>query len=217
MKKTYFFLGCLIILIGTFSCNGKRENEAVETAPKDPANKVTQNGEDNTKNPTDTFMLPALDFPVAVINSDSLMEHYLYVKELKEKLDKKIKDYEMNFDTKVKNFQKEVQEFQEKAKYMTSTELQRKQEELMQKEQSLAALKEELGNKLMNEEAELSRALQEKVEAYLKKHKDQYRYKLILTRSALSNVLYYDSSIDITKYVIEGLNAEYRAANLVKK
>lgn len=212
MKKTYFCLGWLIILIGIVSCNGKKENEGVETAPKDSASKVTQNGEDNTKNPTDTFMLlPALDFPVAVINSDSLMEHYLYVKELKAKLDKKIKDYETNFDTKVKNFQKEVQEFQEKARYMTSTELQRKQEELMQKEQNLAALKEELGTKLMNEEAELSRALQEKVEAYLKKHKDRYRYKLILTRSALSNVLYYDSSIDITKQVIEGLNAEYRA------
>lgn len=208
MKKLQQSILLTLIIGMTISCGEKKQ--------KQPNNVNVDSSATENQSILDTEQDTAISlssFPIAVIDSDTLMEQYLYVQELKKQLEKRIKEYEANFDKKVKSFQREVEEFQKNARYLTSTELQKKQEELMQKEQNLAQLKEELGSKLMNEEAELSKALQFRVQDYLKRHKERYNYRLILTKSAMSNVLYADSTIDITKEIVKGLNAEYKKNN----
>jgi outer membrane protein len=82
---------------------------------------------------------------------------------------------------------------------------------LARKQQELATFNQSAGNELANEEAKENEKLYNKVSDYLKTHAKAKGYKLVLTYSKSNpSVLYADSSLDVTKEVVEGLNAEYK-------
>lgn len=151
------------------------------------------------------------DFSIVYINSDTLMENYELVKDMKKKLESRMKDYENSFQTKLKKFEKDVQSFQESARYYTQEEGQKKQLELMEREQELTALKEDLSNKLAEEEHKMNVELKKRINDFLKKQNHQKQYHFILGYSDLTNILYANDSLDITTIVLNGLNKEYKA------
>ncbi len=151
------------------------------------------------------------DFSIVYINSDTLMEKYELVIDMKQKLETRMKDYENSFQAKLKKFEKDVQSFQESARYYTQEEGQKKQLELMSREQELTALKEDLSNKLAEEEHKMNLELKKRISDFLKKQNNQQPYHFILGYSDLTNILYANDSLDITTTVINGLNQEYKA------
>jgi outer membrane protein len=150
------------------------------------------------------------DFSIVYINSDTLMEKYELVTDMKQKLETRMKDYENSFQAKLKKFEKDVQSFQESARYYTQEEGQKKQMELMGREQELTALKEDLSNKLAEEEHKMNLELKKRISDFLKKQNNQKQYHFILGYSDLTNILYANDSLDITNTVINGLNLEYK-------
>jgi outer membrane protein len=138
------------------------------------------------------------------------MEKYELVTDMKQKLETRMKDYENSFQAKLKKFEKDVQSFQESARYYTQEEGQKKQMELMGREQELTALKEDLSNKLAEEEHKMNLELKKRISDFLKKQNNQKQYHFILGYSDLTNILYANDSLDITNTVINGLNLEYK-------
>ena len=64
---------------------------------------------------------------------------------------------------------------------------------------------------MASEEAVENEKLYNKVAEFLKQYAKTKGYKLVLTYSkANPTVLYADESLDVTKAVVEGLNAEYK-------
>ena len=79
------------------------------------------------------------------------------------------------------------------------------------KEQELQVYQQNAGTALQNEEATEQEKLYDKVTAYLKKHAQEKGYKMVLTYSKGNpSVLFADSSLDISKEVIDGLNKAYQ-------
>lgn len=160
---------------------------------------------------TDTIPVNLPEFSIVYINSDTLMANYQLVKDMKKQLEKRMSDYEKSFETKLKKFETEVKNFQESARYYTQEEGQKKQMELMQKEQELTELKEDLSTKLLEEEQKMNVELKKRISDFLKKHNAGKQYQFILGYSDLTNILYANDSLDITKAVLDGLNKEYKA------
>jgi outer membrane protein len=161
--------------------------------------------------------------PIAIVNTDSLLKHYTLAVESTEKLQNQYEESMVKLDTKAKAFQKEYETFQQdvlnfqkkvEAGAFLSREraeseqarLQKKEQQLMAKQQDLENLRQQLSNDFMTQQAELTKQLQDSLQAYLRDMNADGHYHLILNDAVLLNKT---AGYDITDEVIEALNARH--------
>lgn len=148
---------------------------------------------------------------IVYVNSDSLLENYEYFKEVRAKFEEKAKKAQANLQSKGTAFQKEVADYQKNAGTMSAEQRANTEERLARKQEELAQLNQNASSSLAQEEAQENEKLYNRVAEFLKKHAEDKGYKLVLTYTTSNpTVLYADKSMEITKEVIDGLNAEYK-------
>lgn len=148
---------------------------------------------------------------IVYVNSDSLLNNYEYFKAVQATFQEKSKKAQADLQAKGAAFQREVAAYQQSAGSLSADQRQSTEERLARKQQELATFNQNAGNALANEEAAENEKLYNKVSDYLKTHAKSKGYKLVLTYSKSNpSVLYADASLDVTKEVVEGLNAEYK-------
>jgi outer membrane protein len=147
---------------------------------------------------------------IAYINSDSLLSKYEFSKEIQEKLKNLEAKYEAEFANRAKGLEKEFTNFQQNAQSMTISQARAQEEELMRKRNNLMQYQENLGQKLMMEQASLNEELYERVSVYLKEYGQKENLDVVLTYTKGSGVLYASDSLDITNVVISGLNERHQ-------
>ena len=148
---------------------------------------------------------------IVYINIDSLHKNYLLYEDLIDQLRKKQEQYQRELDSKMKAFEKEVINFQETARFMSQTEGQLKQAELQEKEQKLYEMKMNLEEKFAQEEVNLNNKLMSSIYNYLEEYNKEKQYDYILGHAGLGNILLANKEFDITKEIVDGLNAKYQA------
>lgn len=147
---------------------------------------------------------------VAYVNSDSLLTNYEYFKEVRVKFEEKAKKAQADLQSKGNAFQKEVENYQQNAGTMSAEQRQNTEERLARKQDELGKLNQNASSSLAQDEADENEKLYNKIAEFLNKYSAEKGYKLVLTYSkANPTVLYADSSLEITKEVIKGLNTEY--------
>ena len=161
---------------------------------------------------------------IALIDNDSLMEHYLFAQEAKDRLMTKQEDASVKLNDKAKAFEKEYATFtKEAADFQRKVEagafltreraeseqnrLQKKQEQLLKQQQDLETLQANLQNDYMAELQALNQQLNDTIEAYLEEYNKEGRYQLIINSIAVLNAI---EGYDITDEVVEALNARYK-------
>jgi outer membrane protein len=81
---------------------------------------------------------------------------------------------------------------------------------LLQQQQDLVNLRDNLQSNLVEEEQVMNRQIIEYITTFLEENKSEYNYQYILGKSFGSVVLYGDSSLDITRKVLDALNNKYK-------
>ena len=148
---------------------------------------------------------------VVYVNSDSLLTNYEYFKAVQKVFEDKSKKAQADLQAKGAAFQREVAAYQQNAGSLSADQRASTEERLARKQQELATYNQNAGNALANEEASENEKLYNKVADFLKVHAKEKGYKIVLTYSKSNPaVLYADESLDVTKQVLEGLNAEYK-------
>ncbi len=148
---------------------------------------------------------------IVFVNSDSLLNNYEYFKQLRTTFEQKSKKAQTDLQSKGAAFQREVAAYQKSAPTLSADQRAATEERLARKQQELAAYNQNAGNALANEEAAENEKLYNKVADYLKKYGKGKGYKLVLTYSKSNpTILFADESLDVTKEVVSGLNAEYK-------
>jgi outer membrane protein len=153
---------------------------------------------------------------IAYVNSDTLLQYYDFFQDKKVELEAKAQKLQADYETRAKGLQSEITAFQRNAGTMTMNQARALEEDLMKKQQNLMQYQQNLSTELMQEEAKVNEELYEKVAEYLEEYGDHQDFKVVLTYTKNSGVLYADDSLDITKTVIEGLNQRYKGADAVK-
>jgi outer membrane protein len=149
---------------------------------------------------------------VGFINSDTIMEHYNLVQELKSKIEAKEKLANDSFTMQQKNFEAEVSEYQRnvQANKLSIAQAQATEKYLGQKQQNLAALKEDLTQKLSNDELKMNGELLDSIMNFLKRYNRKHNFDYIFGFAKGSNILFANDSLDITKEVLKNINKEYK-------
>ncbi len=150
--------------------------------------------------------------PVAYLNTDSLLVHYIFAQDANDKLMKKQEDARLKLNTKARTLQNEMADFQRKLEnnaFLSRERAEREQQRLIQKQQELQELEAQLTEDILVENQKINMQLADTLQSFLDEFNADGRYHMILSNNAKDNVLHADSVYDITKQVIERLNARY--------
>ena len=80
---------------------------------------------------------------------------------------------------------------------------------MQKKQQDLQLLEQKLSQEILEENQALNLQLADSLTSYLNIFNADGRYQIILSNTAKDNVLMSDDRYDITKEVVEGMNARY--------
>lgn len=146
---------------------------------------------------------------IAYVNSDSLLANYDYFKDKQAELEKKATQLQSEYENRAKGLQTEISTFQRTAGQMTINQAKAAEEDLRQKQQNLMQYQQNLSNQLLQEESKVNEELYQNVSQYLKELGESKDFKVVLTYTKGSGVLYADDSLDITQQVVADLNERY--------
>ncbi|MDK2840581.1 MAG: outer membrane protein [Anaerophaga sp.] len=155
------------------------------------------------------------DYPIAYINTDSLLMNYEYAQYLNEELMKKEESSRADFNERARVFQDDMRAFQRKVQNNAFLSLERAQKEerkLRQQEQELQELNNQLSNELMKQQEQMNKELRDTITAFLEEYTKKHPLKLVLSNTMGDNVLYAHDALNITDEVIAILNERYEKA-----
>lgn len=183
----------LIILATASSCNQGTKSNTLKTTDSTGTNSTSASEK------------------IVYINSDSLSAKYEYFKDIRTKLEAKVKKAQADLQAKGQAFQREVAEYQQKANTMSASDRQATEEKLARKQDELGRLDQNASSSIAQDEAAEFNNVYNAITEYLKKHAADNGYKFVLTYSKSNpTVLYADSSLEITNDVIAELNKDYK-------
>ena len=108
--------------------------------------------------------------------------------------------------------EKQKQEFQTKYQnnaYLSQERAQQEYNRIAKLEQDLQNLSNKLQSELMSENEKNSLQLRDSINAFLKEYNKTKGYSMIISNTGFDNLLYADSVYNITREILDGLNARY--------
>ncbi|MCL1943893.1 MAG: OmpH family outer membrane protein [Candidatus Azobacteroides sp.] len=147
--------------------------------------------------------------PVAYVRLDSLLVNYNFSKDVSEALLKKHEDSRLAYTQRARQLQSDMNKFQEKIQnnaFLSRERAEAEQQALIRKQQDLQKMEQDLSNDFAKEQQKLNDQLKDSITLFLKEYNKIKKYQLILTGEA---VLQGEDAYDITKEVVDGLNARY--------
>lgn len=170
---------------------------------------------------------PAQTIDLVYMDVDTVLQNYTLAKELTAQLTKKQEKSANSLQTKQTKLQQDMAQYQKEAaqlqqdyqngKFLTQASIQEaqqkmmaKEQELMKQDQALQELNQKLTKEMLDEQEKMNKRLRDSLNSLLKQYQQEKRYKMILSNNASDNVIWADSSLNITKIVTNDLNARYQ-------
>jgi outer membrane protein len=172
---------------------------------------ATQNDKISSIGTSDSLLPYA---PVAFINTDTLVEGYEYAEVLKEKIKSKTEELKNKLQNRYQKLENEFKAFQDKVNrngFLSEATFEAAQKELQQKQLDLQKLEMDMNNEVQEMQIDMQFELLDTLNQCIKAFNYDNRYKLVLNKTNLTNlVLYGDPGVEITDTIINLLNVRYR-------
>lgn len=170
----------------------------------------------NTKKsgPADSVILPpagALNgVKIAFVNADTLNAKYEWLKQQRDALEKRLESASNAVGTKKQALMREVQSLEERAAggNLTQADYEKEMTALKSKNDKIQDEEERLSKSLADEQKKSFDQMYAQVESNLKTLSSQIGYDYILSYQRGGQILMANDSLDITKQVLELLNAK---------
>lgn len=148
---------------------------------------------------------------IGYIHTDSLLQNYKMVKDLEDQLIQERLELEGQFQAEYQKLEKDYQDAQKGAAQLSPEALQILQRRLQEKEQQLAMTQRQMENQLMTSESEKNDLYFSKIRTFVDSFGIANGFQIIYNYNGVGNVLFIDSTYDITSIVVDELNKEYEA------
>lgn len=160
------------------------------------SNSVTNQKLDNLKNTS-----------IAFVELDSLNEKIGFIKDRRKELEIEQKAIETEWQNGYRSLENRKNEFLKRGNSITQQEAEKFQGELLQQQQQVDRRKQSLTQKLSEKSYKFMDDIQKKLKDFLNEYNKLKNYQYILTTgTGLDYMLYKDSTFNITKDVIKGMN-----------
>ncbi|MDQ6755632.1 MAG: OmpH family outer membrane protein [Bacteroidota bacterium] len=145
---------------------------------------------------------------VAYIDLDSLQSNYEYYKILKTEFERKQNASNNEINAMQKHYQSRAMQLQQKGPTMNPQEQQAAMQEINKMQQDLQAKKQSLDNDLYTYNSKMKQDIVMRIQNFLKDYNKDGRYDYIFSYEP-GFMFYKDSTLNITKDVVTGLNELY--------
>ena len=147
---------------------------------------------------------------IVYVNGDSLLNKFTTFQDDLKALETRSKGMESTLASRGRSLQQELIAAEQKAQsgQWAPAQIQKEQQRLMQKQQSLVAQQESMSKQLLDERQKLQENLEKRVKELLTAIRKEKGYDFILNYGPGTGVLMVNDSLDITKVVLEKLNAK---------
>lgn len=150
--------------------------------------------------------------PIAYVELDSLNENITYIKDKRKELENEQKAIESEQEIGYRNLQTQKDNFLKKGAAITQEEAQQFQGSLIQQQQQIDSRKQSASQKLSEKSFGFMDDIQKKLKEFLGAYNKDKKYMYILTTgTGLDYMVYKDSTLNITKDVIAGMNQKMKA------
>lgn len=169
-----------------------------------------------SKSATSTGSAGATPSKIAFINSDSVLKYYEFTKVNVGKLEEKGKRMEQDLKNRAISLQNEIENYQRTRNTLTIGQAQAIEEDLGKKQQNFQMYQQSAAQAMDEDQNKMSLELYQKVTQFLDKYGKENGLQFVLKFNPSSDLLFASDSLDISKQVIEGLNAAYKSETAVK-
>lgn len=156
---------------------------------------------------------------VVYIQMDSLVSQYDMFNDLKSELESKAQVIQDDLSKKGRAFERDYNDFQEKVQkgLITRAQAEATQQQLAARNKELQEFSQQKQMEMSEEEQVLFRKVMDALNKYLVKYNEDKKFAMIVNTSGSTNtVLQADSTLNITREVVNGLNEEYVATKSKK-
>jgi len=152
------------------------------------------------------------NFPIAYINSDTVLFNYALYHKLKSEMETKQSRLEGDYSHKMKQLETDYYQYQEKAQknLLTRAEMQSQEMSLQQRQQELSLLNQKLTEELAKDEQRMQKQLYDSVKLVTDLYNEEYKYQIIFNSATSVSIITADKSLDITHEIIKLLNERYK-------
>ncbi|HVV55716.1 MAG TPA: OmpH family outer membrane protein [Mucilaginibacter sp.] len=153
---------------------------------------------------------PVAAAKIVFINQDTLLAKYDYAKDMRKRLQDKGTSAQNDVGSRQQALQREVADYQKNANTMSANERSATEERLQRESQEFQQYQQNAGAQFQNETADETKKLYDKVYAFTKQYAKDNGYKMILSfQSGSTNLLYGDTSLNVTDDFVKKLNDAY--------
>ncbi len=144
---------------------------------------------------------------IAFVELDSLNEKIGFIKDRRKELEIEQKAIETEWQNGYRGLENRKNEFLKRGNAITQQEAEKFQGELLRQQQQIDQRKQSLTQKLSEKSYKFMDNIQKKLKDFLNEYNKSKNYQFILTTgTGLDYMLYKDSTFNITKDVIKGMN-----------
>lgn len=145
---------------------------------------------------------------IVYLSTDTLLEQYPYYDQLKKSFERKHDSLDKVMSGKMKALENEIKAYQDKAPGMTDEQRQKEEERLYRKQQDFGKMRQALLDELSEEEDKIMNNIYKDLSDVLKEYNKTRGYHFILGYQKGSGILLANDSLNITKEIIEAVNAK---------
>ena len=199
--KNFTLMAALALIAMLFVQCSAKSNEAAQAATAPTATEAI----------ADSAATPVCNIKIAYVDYDSLLANYNFAQDVQKELIRREMSINNTIEKERKSLQEEAAAFEYKVQnnvFATQERAQaeyekimKKDQDLLQRGQAMIAELEQVRNAKYNE-------LTQCINDYIQEYNSTAKYDFILTKMG-GNMLYANEAMDITKYVVKGLNEKY--------
>ena len=148
---------------------------------------------------------------IAFVEVDSLILNFGLYFDLTAEMTSKQQKSESELSTKGRQYETGVRDYEDKVRkgLVTRATAAEMEQALLQQQQELVNLRDQLQYELMEEEQVMNRQVLDYIHKFLDGYAKEHNYTYILGKSFGGQVLYGDTTLDITDQVLVKLNEQY--------
>ncbi len=149
---------------------------------------------------------------IAYVYVDSLLSDYDLYNDEMNKFYAKQRQYDQDLQSKMSSLQRRATELQQnlEKRLITPTSYQEKGQQLAMEEQRLQQTYQQQAMELQDDQAQILGRVGDSVRNYINEYNAAKGYKMIISTTGSSTILYGDPSLNITSELLKGLNDRYR-------
>ncbi|HNW50979.1 MAG TPA: OmpH family outer membrane protein [Prolixibacteraceae bacterium] len=153
------------------------------------------------------------DVKIAYIVTDSVLLNYQMAVDLQKQFAGQQQQFNADFASKRQNYESQVTAFQEKVQrggFLSEDRALKERDRIMGLEEEMKQMDYELSSKLSQMEAQINKQLTDSIMSYVKAYNKTHNYSYILSNTG--TIIVGDQKYNITREILDGLNARYRAS-----